>query len=339
MQAFAVLAEPPLLFAAERWGKRQLFLRGGLFTIAAVCALVAAAPAWWVLLIALSLFGPASGVVNSLAQATLVDASGEHPERAMARWTLMGSLGDLAGPLLLAGIALFGLGWRAAYFAAALCALATALAWPRHASIPDHRASEEDDEGPRVPLREAARRPLLWALLLGVALCALLDEPLVAFGAIHLEQRFAMAPALRSLALGAWTLGSVLGSLLVERLVLRFRGTQLMVAFGAAAAVSTLVFAFSTTALTATAALFCIGVVGTGLFPLAKAQAYRALPGQSGLVVALESVLQPVELALPLLLGAALDAWGSAVALALLAVQPLYLAGLALIVARRTGTK
>jgi hypothetical protein len=79
--------------------------------------------------------------------------------------------------------------------------------------------------------------------------------------------------------------------------------------------------------------------VGTGLFPLAKAQAYRALPGQSGLVVALESMLQPVELALPLLLGAALDAWGSSVAMALLAVQPVYLAALALVVARRTGTQ
>jgi FSR family fosmidomycin resistance protein-like MFS transporter len=151
---------------------------------------------------------------------------------------------------------------------------------------------------------------------------------LVAFGAIHLNQRFEIDPVWRSLALGGWMLGTVLGSLLLQQLLRAHPPRRLLVALSALAGAATLGFAFAPTPGLAAGALFALGLFGTALHPLAAGQAFRALPGQSGTVVAMESALMPLELALPVLLGLAVDHWGSALALALLAAQPAYLAAL-----------
>ena len=50
----------------------------------------------------------------------LVDVAGDRIELAVARATLLGTIGDLAGPALLAVCLTTGLGWRAAFVAAGL---------------------------------------------------------------------------------------------------------------------------------------------------------------------------------------------------------------------------
>ena len=54
-------------------------------------------------------------VFVSLSQASLMDTSPDRHDQNMARWTLAGSLGVVAGPLLLAGAAFFGSGWTVDY--------------------------------------------------------------------------------------------------------------------------------------------------------------------------------------------------------------------------------
>jgi hypothetical protein len=68
---------------------------------------------------------------------------------------------------------------------------------------------------------------------------------------------------------------------------------------------------------------FLVGVVAAPLYPLSRAQAYRALPGRSGMLQALGHLFTPVDLLVPLALGLAADRFGTAAALALLMVQPL----------------
>src|SRR5258708_32671612 len=109
------LIELPLgLVAGYGRRRRMLVLAGGLVVVAALAA-IAAAVSFWTLLIALTLFFPASGAFVGLTQSSLMDAAPDRQERHMAAWELAGSLGGLTGPLLLAGCLLAGWSWRAAY--------------------------------------------------------------------------------------------------------------------------------------------------------------------------------------------------------------------------------
>ncbi len=80
------------------------------------------------LLASFILFFPSSGAFVSLSQANLMDSNPPRHEQNMARWTFAGSMGVLAGPLLLGLFVYFGLGWRGTYAVLAsfsiLCLLA-----------------------------------------------------------------------------------------------------------------------------------------------------------------------------------------------------------------------
>ena len=102
--------------------RRAAMVVGGIgFAVSA--ALAGLAPSFAVLLIALLIGNPATGAFVSLAQATLMDAEPKERVRNMARWTLAGSVGYVAGPVLLAVALWMGLGWRGLSVALALCAL------------------------------------------------------------------------------------------------------------------------------------------------------------------------------------------------------------------------
>jgi fucose permease len=82
--------------------------------------------------------------------------------------------------------------------------------------------------------------------------------------------------------------------------------------------------------------LFATGAFAALQYPIAKAQAYRALPGRSGAVNAVLTLFGVIELPLPILIGVVADGFGLGVALAALAIQPLGL--LVLIASRRART-
>jgi MFS transporter, FSR family, fosmidomycin resistance protein len=106
----ALLLEPIIFLAADRWPRRH-FVRGGLAVMALSALASALAPDPITLSVAVSVVAVSSGTAVALSQATLMDLYPEARERMMTRWALMGLLGDLAGPLLLAGLAAVGLGW------------------------------------------------------------------------------------------------------------------------------------------------------------------------------------------------------------------------------------
>jgi hypothetical protein len=76
--------------------------------------------------------------------------------------------------------------------------------------------------------------------------------------------------------------------------------------------------------------MLLVGATAVPLYPLAAAQAYAALPGRSGAVLAAGHLFTPLALALPFALGLAADRWGIVAALALLVAQPIGLGLLAL---------
>src|SRR5262245_37119635 len=105
--------------------RRRFILGGGLLFIAAVLA-AGLARSFAVLVIALTAFFPASGAFVSLTQAALMDAAPERQAQHMARWTLAGSAGAVAGSLLTAAVLAAGGTWRVAFV---IVALASAAAW------------------------------------------------------------------------------------------------------------------------------------------------------------------------------------------------------------------
>ncbi len=89
-------------------------LGGGLVFILSLLA-VAGARSFLVLLVAFTVFFPASGAFVSLTQAELMDAWPDRQAQVMARWDLAGSTGAVAGPLLLTAVLAAGGGWRVTY--------------------------------------------------------------------------------------------------------------------------------------------------------------------------------------------------------------------------------
>jgi len=105
------LVEPFLGILGDVWKRNVLILGGGiLFALALL--LTALSQSFPVLLTSFILFYPASGAFVSLSQATLMDTDTARHEQNMARGTLAGSLGVVAGPIALGAAVALGLGWR-----------------------------------------------------------------------------------------------------------------------------------------------------------------------------------------------------------------------------------
>jgi len=95
----------------------------------------ASARSFAALLVAFVAFFPASGAFVGLTQSALMDADPARRAQHMARWTLAGSAGSVAGPLLLAAVVAAGGSWRTAYLLIAGAA-AAAAAYPAFLLVP-----------------------------------------------------------------------------------------------------------------------------------------------------------------------------------------------------------
>jgi predicted MFS family arabinose efflux permease len=292
----------------------------------ALCfAAAAVAPTFWALLVVVAVSGPASGCAIGLSQATVVDARPEAADRALARWSLFATLGDLAAPAILAALGVFALGHRAALLVVAALTLAFAAVTAR--ALPAERAPVEAEPSLLENLRQAwhaARATpelVVWAI--GCLLCTLLDETLVAFGASYMHHALGASATTRAIAFGAWTAGSFVGLAIADRLLSRAPPLKVLAVSSLACAAAHVTWLFIPSPLAAIGGLFAIGVTACCHYPIAKARAYAAVPGRSGLVNAVLSVLLPVEIAIPIALGAIADHVSTRAALLALLVQPL----------------
>jgi FSR family fosmidomycin resistance protein-like MFS transporter len=94
--------------------RKRLIVGGGIAIVASL-VMTANAQSFLPVLIAMVISYPASGAFVTLAQATLMDLNPGREAHMMARWTVAGSVGNLLGPLLLAGGFAIGLSWRHGY--------------------------------------------------------------------------------------------------------------------------------------------------------------------------------------------------------------------------------
>jgi len=288
--------------------RRRLFiLAGGLVFTASVLA-AGLAPAFAALLIALTVFFPASGTFVSLTQSALMESDPDRRSQNMTRWALAGSVGAVAGPLLLAGVAAAGGTWR---LAVGLVAAGALLAWlavvvtgwsgPRgeSASLPARRREDEDtstDHGneaaPWPGFRAAARiarqsGALRWLLLL--QLSDLLLDVVTGFLAVYLVAEVHASASVAALGvavrLGSGLAGDVIGVRLLARAdsrrVLRASVWLALVLFPAFLVVPGLGPKL--------VLLAAVSLVTAPWYPVLQAELYGSLPGRSGLAVSLSS--------------------------------------------------
>jgi len=93
-------------------GRRRVLILGGGVVFALALLLTALSRDFLILLLSFVLLYPASGAFVTASQAMLMDTDSTRHEQNMARWTLAGSVGVVAGPIALGVAATLGLGWR-----------------------------------------------------------------------------------------------------------------------------------------------------------------------------------------------------------------------------------
>lgn len=317
--------------------RRRFILGGGLVFIAAVLGAGLATTFAW-LLAALVIFFPASGVFVSLTQSALMDAAPERQAQHMARWTLAGSLGAVAGPLLVSAVLAVGGTWRAALI---VVAAGSALAWLAVGATSRGGVASSDDatgDEPGWPGWRAAAQiawksgALRWLVLLEVA--DLLLDVLTAFLALYLIAATHASPAVSALGvavrLGAGLAGDVILIHLLERRdsrrVLRASVWLIMVLLPGFLLVPGLGLKL--------AALAALTIATAPWYPVLKAELFGSLPGRSGLAVSLASASDLVGGLGPLAVGLLAERFGLDWAMASLCAVPV--AMLAVPPARRT---
>ena len=341
--ALFVFALPLVLSAAleaafsllsDRLPTRRL-LGFGLAALSASLCLCALASGPALLSVGLGLAGAASGVACAAAQTELVRRHAGDADRALTRWVLFGSLGDLASPLVVALAFHLGGSYRSALGAVALVAAVQAAfalgAPPAAGALPP-----ETDEAPLFAAwRSAARQRWLWLWLFGAGMCTLLDELVLALAMLRVRLDLGASDAAAAGCGLLLSLGSALGAALTERWLRRVSSNTVLrvSAFVCVWAVTLVAFAPSPAWLAP--ALLLLGLCAAPHYALLQARAYAQLPERPGLVNALAQASIVLELCAPAAVGVLAERCGLAVAISSLALQPLVVLTLVWVFQRR----
>ncbi len=319
----SVLELPVGVLSGTGRRRRRVILGGGVVFVAAVLG-VALAHSFVVLLAALVAFFPASGAFVSLTQSALLDADPPRRAQLMARWTLAGSAGDVAGPLLVAAVLAVGGSWRLAF---ALVGAAGAVSWLAVAGT--SRATEGTDEPDALDswpgLRAAARisvrsGAIRWLTLLEVA--DLLLDVFSAFLALYLVAVVHVSPAVAALGVAVRLGAGLAGDLLLISVLERFSALAVLRVSVLAAGLLFPVFLLVPGLWLKLAALVAVSIATAPWYPVLQAELFASLPGRSGLAVSLGSASGLVGGLGPLAVGLLAEHFGLSWALALLVLVP-----------------
>jgi FSR family fosmidomycin resistance protein-like MFS transporter len=320
--------EPFLGILGDVWKRRILILSGGVFFTVAL-ALTAISQNYILLLLAFILFSPSSGAFVSLSQASLMDSNPERHEQNMARWTFAGSLGVVVGPLLLSGALALSFGWRPVFWVlAGLTILILAVAWR---NIPRSSSSQVDFPSFSALLNgiraafTALKRPevLRWITLLEFS--DLMLDVLYSFLALYFVDVAGVSVGQAALGVALWTGVGLLGDFLLIPLLERVRGLDYL---RVSVVLELLLFPAFLLAQDVWMKLIMLGLMGffnAGWYAILQGNLYKAMPGQSGTVIALGNVAGLFGKLLPFGIGLAAHAWGLQWAMWLLLAGPLVL--------------
>jgi FSR family fosmidomycin resistance protein-like MFS transporter len=316
----------PVIGSLGDVGKRRSLVLGGGVVFALALFLTALSQDFFILLLSFILFSPASGSFVSLSQAALMDSDPARHEQNMARWTLAGSLGVVAGPLALSGAAALVLGWRGLFLFFGALALGLVAVARRFPFSSGQEASESASflAGVREALGALRRREVLrWLTLLEFS--DMMLDILLGFLALYMVDVGKVTPAQAGIAVAIWTGLGLLGDLLLIPLLERVRGLDYLRWSALLELVLFVAFLSIPTIWAKCVLLGLLGFFNSGWYSILKAQLYSAMPGQSGTVMAVGNVFGFVGQFIPLGLGLLAELVGLSVAMWLLLLGPVAL--------------
>jgi fucose permease len=331
--AIALVIEAPLFaFADARPHLRPGLMALGLVGMAAGILVESYATNTWTLALGVTMYGPCTGLALNLGEGILVDAAPERVERTMSRLAILANLGDATAPIVILAAGFHG---AALGVSVALLASVAPMYLAAKAKLASAAAEKPDDDDPedappeptRVAIKAAFKNRTLLAWMLATTMCTLLDETLTALAGLLTHERFGEAAS--TAALIAFSIGAAAGVIALEKIkrspleVLAVSSVLCLVAFAA--------FIASTNAALTVCLAVLVGAFSAPLYPYAKAQAYRCIPGRSGVVNAVFQVFGVIDVAAPVLLALVADRSGVPAALACLGLEPLVVGGLALV--------
>ena len=326
------LVEWVLMLLGDTPLRKRLIVGGG-FAITLALGLIATAGAFPPLLVAWLISFPASGAFVSLSQATLMDLNPGREAQMMARWTFLGSLGNLVGPLLLAGGFALGWGWRWAFWMLAGLALILALAaWRSRIPLPAHPAVEAARSDPGVRrvgaellrgLGQALRSPRLLLMILLLQLADLMMDVLSSYLPLFYADVMRLQPAQVALLLSITTLAGLASDALVIPLLEKFDGSRVVRLSALVVGVLYIAFLLAPWAAAQIALVLLLKLLTLGWYSVLQGEAYAAAPGRSGTVMALNSLGGLIGGIFPWVIGVAAEQIGLRPAMWLLLLGPL----------------
>lgn len=324
----AAFIEPFIGVLGDVWKRRALILAGGVFFTLSLL-LASASFSFILLLSAFILFHPSSGAFVSLSQASLMDSDAKRHEQNMARWTLAGTLGVLAGPLLLGLFVYLGLGWRGTYaLLASLSTLILLLAFKR--IPPDAFPASRPSfglllDGFRAALA-ALKRKEVWRWLLLLEFSDLMLDVLLSYLALYFVDVARVAETQAGVAVAFWlALGLFTDFAFIPFIDRRPDSVKFLRLTAAAQMVFFPLFLLVPGFLPKLVMITFVNFFNTGWYSILQGRLYSALPGQSASLMAIGAVTTPIAKLLPLLIGFLADRFGLQAAMWILLLGPIAL--------------
>jgi FSR family fosmidomycin resistance protein-like MFS transporter len=322
----AWLIEPLIGFSADTRHRRRLVI-GGIVATAIGLVLITFSQTYLVILIAFCILYPASGAYVNLAQGTLIDSNPTRAEQTMARWVLIGAAGVAIAPLALTAVFSISGTWRSVYLLLALlaCVYIGLLFKPKF----DAHAGADDES---IPLRqmktyliEAFRNRSLIKWIVLTELADLMLDKLLEQVGVYFHDVAHVSLVESTYAVSIMTTGWLIGNLLLVPLLEQVKGlrilrfTTFIVLFAYAA------FLLVPIVLIKYILIGVISLCASSWYTILRAKSYEALPGRSGTVMAVTSIVGGINLFVPVILGGLADAIGLQAAMWLLMLGPIAL--------------
>ena len=321
----SVAVEPAIGILGDVGHRRRLLLAGGIL-YAISLALFAISQGFPALLIAWLIFFPASGAFVSLSQASFMDIDLKRRAQNMARWNFSGSVGNVAGPLLLAGAVALAVGWRGAVLGCALVAvlaLAAAIRTPARAFRPNPAHDAQSVAQAALTALSALRRfdVARWQVLLQAS--DLMLDLFKSFLTLYLVDVTGISETRAALVLAVWIGAGLLGDLILIPLLERVRPLRYLQISVIAVLLIYPAFLLAPGLTLRLLTVSALGFATAGWYPILQARAYASLPERSGTVVALGNVFGLAAAVLPLGLALAAANWGLGFSMWLLMIGPI----------------
>jgi FSR family fosmidomycin resistance protein-like MFS transporter len=303
----------PLGVVVDYVSRRAVAAIGGIGYGLGLC-LFAVAGDFGTLLAAVVIMGLIGDALTRAVEVALVDVAGDRIEPALARSNLLAAIGDLVGPLVLAGSLAAGFGWRGAFWVGGALMIAYGIVL---ATQPLPRPAKPDDEEERQPWRgflEVARdRRVLVAGLL-VALIVAFDDTFVGFAVAFLTTDRGLTPAVATLAAGAGMAGGIVAAAWASRTNRRRIGLR---PCGVLLVAGVLLLLLVPNVVAAAVGTAAVGAAVNLAWIILQAGYMTLRPGQAGTTSAVAEAVANVGVLTPLAIGLVADHQGLTVAMAL----------------------